>query len=82
MRGVQEDSAHLAQEVSPRQAKLVLRQIPRKRRQRRGQDHRGRRRVSHYGEQPIVQATGVEVVRIATAPGLLRHVAARALARR
>jgi hypothetical protein len=82
LRGDQEDSAHLAQEIGTGHAKLVLRQIPRERRQRPGQHQWGRRRAGHHGQLPIVQATRVEVVRIAAAPGLLRLLPTRALARR
>jgi hypothetical protein len=60
----------------------VLGQIPRERRQRRGHHQRGGRRAGHHREVAILLATGVEVVRIAAAPGLLCHLATRTLARR
>ena len=82
LRGDQEDSAHLAQEIGPGHPKFVLREIPRERRERRGQHQRRRRRAGDHSQLAIVQAAGVEVIQIAAAPGRLRPLAARALARR
>ena len=83
LRGDQQDSAHVAQEIRARDPEGLLRDIPGKRRKRRRERERSRRATRVGGQAAALQTVGGEVVRIAPTPrGLGTHPSRRLAARR
>ena len=68
LRGDQQDSAHVAQKIRARDPEGLLRDVPGKRRKRRGERQRGRRATRVGGQAAVLQTVGGEVVRIAPTP--------------
>ena len=73
LRGCEEDSTEMAEEIGPHDAERALREIPRQLRERRREDQRGDAALGVVGLPPTaLDAMGGEVVGITPAPRRLR----------
>lgn len=68
LRSLQEDSAQMAKKVRPQKAKLILRNVPGKIRERTRQPQRLEGPPSLFLYSPKLESAGREVVRVTTCP--------------